>query len=336
MRSALSDDVSMSHVAPRHERRSGEDVAFTLSICSVRASRWLSALASLLLALLPAPASAWWEYGHETTAEIALGLVKPRTRVAIVTLMRRQRVLDTPSCPAGTIEEVSIWADCIKTLGDRFSYVTPWHYQDADICKDFDVSADCGQGACVSVQIARAQRMLADSKLGPHDRLTALALLVHFVGDLNQPLHAATHDSDAGGNGTKGSYGAIARTNLHSIWDGLLADRAISTPPAGPAAILAEVPPAERARVAAGTIDDWAHESWRLAKEQVYGSVLPDPCAVSAKVPVVLDQATIVKLIPVVRLQIARGGLRLARLLDEALDGDHPEVAHPPRRASSS
>ncbi|WP_404713417.1 S1/P1 nuclease [Sphingomonas sp. MMS24-J13] len=287
-------------------------------------------LSLLALLALPSPAFAWWEYGHETVAEIAMKTVKPTTRASILWLLGRQKVLETPTCPARTIEEASVWPDCIKTLGDRFSYAYSWHFQDTDICQPFDLKPWCKDGNCVSSQIARAQRMVADRKLPPRDRLMALAFLVHFVGDLHQPLHAAEHDGDQGGNKVKMSYGALPRTNLHSVWDGLLAERSISTPLSGSAGILAEVPPAERARLASGTIEDWSRDSWEMAKSQVYGSVIPNICTAKPGT-VAMDEATIEKLIPVVRLQVAKGGLRLARLLDEALDGDHPEVAHPPR-----
>ncbi|WP_174274664.1 S1/P1 nuclease [Sphingomonas bacterium] len=294
--------------------------------------RLAASLAILLLMLgLAAPASAWWEYGHQTVASIAMQQVQPRTRASIVWLLRRQAVLETPTCPAHTIEEASIWPDCIKTLGDRFNYAYVWHFQDAEICQPFDLKAACANGNCVSAQIARARRMLADRKLPPRDRLMALAFLVHFVGDLHQPLHGSEHDGDQGGNRVKASYGARTGTNLHSIWDGLLADRAISSPPGGADGILSGITPEDRKAIAAGTIDDWGRESWALAKTQVYGSVEADICKPTPKTPVTMDEATIERLVPVVRLQIARGGLRLARLLDEALDGDHPEVAHPPR-----
>ena len=79
-------------------------------------------LAALALLLFPSPAAAWWEYGHQTTAEVAMKLVKPRTRQSILWLLRQQKVLETPTCPARTLEEASVWPDCIKTLGDRFSY----------------------------------------------------------------------------------------------------------------------------------------------------------------------------------------------------------------------
>jgi hypothetical protein len=294
----------------------------------LRLSALLAALAMLLAA---SPAAAWWEYGHETTAEVAMKLVKPRTRQSILDLLKQQKVLETPTCPARTIEEASVWPDCIKTLGDRFSYAYNWHFQDVEICKPFDLKEPCAGGNCASSQIARAQRMVADRALPARDRLMALAFLVHFVGDLHQPLHGSEHDGDQGGNKVKASYGYMPRTNLHSIWDGLLADRAISTPPAGADGILSEIPPAQRAELAQGTLQDWSRESWEIARTKVYGSVIADPCATPAPAKVEFDQAKIVELIPVLRLQVAKGGIRLARLLDEALDGNHPEVAHPPK-----
>jgi len=288
-------------------------------------------LVAISLLLLPSPAAAWWEYGHETTAEVAMKLVKPRTKQSILWLLKQQRQLETPTCAARTIEEVSVWPDCIKTLGDRFSYAYAWHFQDVDICKQFDLKEPCAGGNCVSAQIARAQRMIADRELPARDRLIALAFLVHFVGDLHQPLHGAEHDGDQGGNKVKASYGAIPRTNLHSIWDGLLADRAISSPPPGAAGLLSGVSPEQRTEIAKGSLADWSRESWELARTQVYGSLIADPCATPAPSKVAMDEAKIEQLIPVLRLQVAKGGIRLARLLDEALDGNHPEIAHPPK-----
>lgn len=290
----------------------------------------LSALvAAFAMILAAAPAAAWWEYGHQTTAEIAIKLVKPRTRQTILWLLRRQSMLETPACPARTIEQASVWPDCIKTLGDRFSYAYAWHFQDVDICKPFDIKAPCAGGNCVSAQIARAQRMVADRKLPPRERLMALAFLVHFVGDLHQPLHGAEHDGDQGGNKAKGNYGVIPRTNLHAIWDGLLADRAISSPPSGADGILSGLSSGRRAEIARGSVEDWSRESWEIARTQVYGTVMADPCAMPASTTISIDEAKIAQLIPVLRLQVAKGGIRLARLLDQAMDGDHPEVAHP-------
>ena len=270
-------------------------------------------VAILAFVLTSSPAAAWWEYGHETTAAIAFAKVKPATRAAINRLLRQSEMLDTPACPARTLEEASVWADCIKqpALRDRFSYAFSWHYQNADVCKPFDLTDACKDGHCVSAQITRNAKLLADRTVPLRERVMALAFLTHFIGDLHMPLHAGDR-SDRGGNDVKAAYGIFAgpRTNLHSVWDGYLAERAISTPPA----LVTEATPA----MAAGTVTDWSRESWQVAKDAAYGVALGDPCgAVPARVE--LDNARISALVPIVRLQIARGGMRLARLLDEAL-----------------
>ena len=69
-------------------------------------------LAALVTAATPA--AAYWEYGHETVARIALDSVRPDTRTKIKALLAQGRLLDTPDCPVATIEQASAWADCIK------------------------------------------------------------------------------------------------------------------------------------------------------------------------------------------------------------------------------
>ena len=288
--------------------------------------RFLLLLAPLLALLLPSPAMAWWEYGHESVATIALHEASPTTRREIARLLAHAPELQTPTCNAGTIEQAAVWPDCIKTLGERFSYASPWHYQDVNICKPFNTKPACKDGACVSVQIQRNWKLLHDRSVPARERLMALAFLVHFMGDLHQPLHAGERD-DKGGNDFKADYGAIRNTNLHSIWDGLLADRAISFPPGGALAILGEVPAADRAAIRQGTVADWGKESWKVAHDFAYGTMLDDPCGPIPATRPVMTEAVVQKLIPVVRSQVAKGGIRLARLLDEALD---PAFAPPP------
>jgi len=291
----------------------------------------LRRLLALLLALAPSPALAWWEYGHETVATIAWLEVNPRTRAEIDRLLRQSRLLDTPTCPARTIEQASIWPDCIKTLGDRFSYASPWHYQNVNICQPFDQASACRDGNCVSAQIERNLRLLADRSLPVRERIFALAFIVHLVGDLHQPMHAGDR-GDLGGNRVQASYGIIAgRTNLHSIWDGYLADRGISQPPGGPRGILSELGPGDIAAIRQGNVTDWARESWQASHDYAYGTLLADPCGPPPAERPVVDEETTRRLIQIVRRQVARGGLRLARVLDEAFAA-HSPWARPPAR----
>ena len=174
-------------------------------------------------------------------------------------------MLETPTCPARTIEAASYWPDCIKTLGERFSYASPWHYQNVDICRPFDLAAPCRDGNCVSAQIDRQLRLLADRRVPARERLMALAFLVHFMGDLHQPMHAGDH-GDLGGNRVRVAMAIIpGRTNLHAVWDGYLADRGISTAarPTRPG-ILSELGAADRAAMRQGDLAAWSREGWEV------------------------------------------------------------------------
>ena len=151
----------------------------------------------------------------------------------------------------------------------------------------------------------------------------ALAFLVHFVGDLHQPMHAGDH-ADLGGNQVPVNYGLIGgRTNLHGIWDGWLAERAITTPPADAVGLLAGRSPAEHERIAGGTVEEWSREMWSKARTLAYDTLFSDPCGAPPATRPTLTEAQVQALIPAVREHVLAGGLRLARLLDDALGPQH-------------
>jgi hypothetical protein len=279
--------------------------------------RFLILLAAMLgFGAAAAPAHAYWDYGHETVAAIAYRNVTPEVRAEIGKLLAQQALLETPTCPAKTIEQASVWADCIKPLGPRFSYAYNWHYQNVDVCQDFTLKGNCPDGNCVSAQIERDVKLLKDKTVPVRERVMALVFLVHFVGDLHMPLHAGDRH-DLGGNRALSTYGAYSapKLNLHSIWDGLLAERAISNQPS----LVRVYTPAERAAIDGGSVEDWSRDSWQVARDTVYAAAYNgQPCG---PVPerATLDEATIEKLVEPARQQVVKGGLRLARLLNEAL-----------------
>ncbi|HNW18260.1 MAG TPA: S1/P1 nuclease, partial [Sphingorhabdus lacus] len=173
----------------------------------------------------------------------------------------------------------------------------------------------CADGNCVSAQIDRNVALLKKRTLPAHIRLEALAFLVHFVGDLHQPLHAGDHE-DRGGNDLKARYGVMPGYNLHSVWDGLLADRALSAAPA----IVRRFSADEKASMAAGTTRDWSMENWAISRDIAYRRAVDgDPCGPKPQGPVTIDEADVTASRAALRLQAERGGIRLARLLEEAL-----------------
>lgn len=279
--------------------------------------RTILTILAALSAILAPPALAWGSMGHRTVGAIALANVKPSTRAAIRDLLRHQRELDTPQCRMGTIEEAATWPDCIKGERWRFAYTSSWHYHDQPVCGTFDLKAHCRDGNCATAQIERNARLLANRKLSPALRLEALSFVVHFVGDIHQPLHVGENE-DMGGNAVKADYGDAPGRNLHSIWDGVLAERAITSarPP-----LVRVYTPQEKAVLATGKLEDWERESWQISRDFLYPMAFGGklPCDVKEPQKVVWSNAAIEQAIPIIDERIERAGLRLAVMLDAAL-----------------
>ena len=276
------------------------------------------AIITALSLVWAAPSLAWWEYGHHTVASVAMANVKPQTAARIRQLLRAEAGLGTPDCRVRSLEDAAYWPDCIKRDNWRWGYTLSWHYQTEPVCKAYDAKANCAGGNCVSAQIERSRRILADRKLPAAQRLEALAFLAHFVGDIHMPLHSGDN-FDQGGNGVEAQYGIAPGRNLHAVWDGLQAERAISSaqPP-----LVRRYAPAERARLSGGDPAVWGQESWELARKiytQAFGF---DPCnTAEAPKSVVWSDAAIEAMIPDAQARVAQGGLRLADMLDAALGG---------------
>lgn len=292
--------------------------------------RRLLAVLAALLAMLPAPAGAWGFYAHRQTGAIAEANVSPQVRAKIRALLAYEKQLGTPECPLKTIEDAAVWADCIRGEGWRWGYTAAWHYRTAPVCEAFNARANCAGGNCVTAQITRAHRVLADESLPPAVRLEALAFMIHFAGDVHMPLHSGDNE-DRGGNDREADYGIKPGLNLHSIWDGPLAERAISDP-ADP--VVRRYTPAERADLAGGTPDDWGRESWEIARSFVYPTAFDTDDLCSAPLPgkTALTQEDIVRGVPIAKRRVQQAGLRIADLLESAFAPGPLAVAEERRR----
>ncbi len=278
--------------------------------------RHLVAALMAVLALMPAPASAWGFYPHQQTARIAEANVTPEVRAKIRVLLAREKDLGTPECPLTTLADAAVWADCVRGEGWRWGYTAAWHYRTAPVCEAFNPRANCSGGNCVTAQIARAHRILADESLPAAVRLEALAFMVHFAGDVHMPLHSGDNE-DRGGNDREADYGIVPGLNLHWIWDGPLAERAISDP-ADP--VVRRYAPAERAELGGGAPDDWGRESWEIARSFVYPTAFDseDVCAAPLPKKTALSQEDIARGVPIAKRRVQQAGVRIADLLTSA------------------
>lgn len=282
-----------------------------------------AALALVVTSLTPSGAAAWGGFGHRTTGDIALANVKPETRAAIDRLMRYEKDLGTPECDLKTLQDATVWADCVRRTRWRWGYTAAWHYRTTPICEDYQPWRNCSGGNCVTGQIERNQRLLADESLPGPIRLEALAFMVHFVGDIHMPLHSGDKD-DRGGNDRTAAYGDVPNMNLHWIWDGALAERAITSTQRP---IARRYSDAERGELGGGEPADWGRESWQTARDFVYATAFDtDPCATELPDETALSQEDIVAAVPIAQKRIRQAGIRMAAMLDQAFEpGALPE-----------
>lgn len=165
---------------------------------------------ALALILFPSlPALAWSGFGHRLVGELAERQLSPEARAQVRELLRDE--------PEPTLAAIAPWADEIRDQ-PAYDWSGPLHYvRINDPHCDYAGARDCVEGRCVVGAIERYARELADPALDRARRVEALKFVVHFVGDVHQPLHSG-HRDDKGGNRFQISLDGEG-TNLHSVWD---------------------------------------------------------------------------------------------------------------------
>jgi hypothetical protein len=210
------------------------------------------------------------------------------------------RLLDGKS-----LADVSTWADEIKS-DSAYRWASPLHYANvAPEADSFDLARDCPANGCVVSAILKYTKVLQDGQASTADKTEALKFLVHFVGDVHQPLHVA-RAHDKGGNDLKVEF-FNNRTNLHGVWDSELIRRT-KKPWSAYATELRQAISSGQFMDWYGVTDPsaWATESYRLAISHAYE--IPKDGQ--------LGQEYFDRCIPVVDQRLSMAGVRLAALLN--------------------
>jgi len=225
----------------------------------------------LLLCSFASQALAWGEQGHETVGEVAERQLRPAARAEVARLLSGE--------PRPTLAGVANWADEVRAAESGSERTSRWHYVNfkAGDC-NYVPPRDCPDGNCVIAAINRNFLALADRRRPDNERRDALKFLVHFVGDVHQPLHASPLD-DRGGNEYQISYRGKG-DNLHGVWDRLILQQGARSPADHAEALGRQPPlPADPTRRSDRPAVDWALESCRLiASAAIYpaGHVIDD------------------------------------------------------------
>ena len=189
---------------------------FAVPNVSAYGSKWSSLQDSFLALSMQSHEHSSPGLGHVTIATIASRLVSPSTEAYFKSLLGNEN--DT------YLSSVATWADSYKyTKAGHFS--SGFHYIDA---KDsppkycgVDFDRDCKSSGCVVTALQNYTSRLLDPSLPPWDRVMAAKFVVHFVGDIHQPLHA--ENVARGGNGIHVKWHGTS-WNLHHVWDSSIAE----------------------------------------------------------------------------------------------------------------
>jgi hypothetical protein len=174
-----------------------------------------------------------------------------------------------------------------------------------------DMARDCPNGNCVIAAIAAMRAKLRDPATAADQRREALMFVIHFVGDMHQPLHSSNH-GDRGGNEVHIVFHGQPG-NLHGLWDGGLLARMGKEDDLF--ARLSAASARRRKKFAKGSVSDWAEQAHKLAQQMVYGR-LPN-AAPDAALAIGADYER--RADAVIELQIERAGARLAAVLNQDL-----------------
>jgi len=154
----------------------------------------------------------------------------------------------------------------------------------------------------------RARRSLNRSR-----RAGRLKFVLHFVGDLHQPLHSSD-DHDRGGNDKRVSAAGFRAGNLHHYWDTEFVDQLGPDAKTIASDLIGHITRDQVMQWRAGDVPDWAQESFRIAKSDAYGQ-LPEP---NARGSFRLSDDYVTEATQDVSLQLSKAGVRLALILNNA------------------
>lgn len=234
----------------------------------------------------------WGKTGHRATAEIASNHLSKKARKAIDEILNGY-----------SLAFVANYADDIKSDPDYRQY-GPWHYVNIAPDSDEYLEEEAYEGGDLVQAIRKCVEVLEDSSADRKEKQFYLKMLVHFMGDLHQPFHVG-HGADKGGNDIQVRWFNDG-SNIHRVWDSEMIDfyqmsyteLAMNTKDLSNTQIKA---------IQNGELLDWVYES-RAKAEKLYAGIESGDK---------LGYSYMYEHMPTVLTQLQKGGLRLAKVLND-------------------
>ena len=276
--------------------------------------------------ILSGAAVAWGNEGHEIVALIAHAYLDPVAKKQVKALLES----DPDTLTEPKIGPAATWADKYreKNIDGARQRTRQWHFVDIELSQPSldhacfghpttppGLPASAGpEKDCIVHKIQEFAAELADPRTDPRERVIALKFLLHLVGDVHQPLHAADNH-DRGGNDKRVSSERLYANTLHHYWDTEFVEELGMNPNRAAADLVRKITDQDRANWARGEPADWALESFQIARDHIYAR-LPTP---NERGNYRLSEADIALGAQDVATQLSKAGVRLAMMLNRAL-----------------
>ena len=255
------------------------------------------------LLIIPLYCFPWGADGHKIAVYIAESYLTPEVREQIKNLLGDD-----------SLTSVATWADEVKKE-PAYKDTRTMHYVNVKQgMEKFDLERDCSDNKCVVSAILKYKEVLLNKDASKKDKVDALKFLIHFVGDIHQPLHVGLA-KDYGGNDIRVEF-MQNFTNLHRLWDsGLI--RQTHKKWQEYAEELKKSISQEKINEWKKDIDPikWANESYKLALSNAYA--IPKNGQ--------LGEEYYNQNIKVVDIQLSKAGIRLAEMLNQIFSKEKVE-----------
>ena len=189
----------------------------------------------------------WGDIGHSAIANVAYRTLSPHTLRAVLLVLlgaeEHQSYSDKEKEDgAAVFEAAATWADAVKH-NSEYIFSGPLHYANPDddepsrcelVGKDGSSFCPYETSPCLLGALKNYTNRLILPSSSAKDAAEAAKFVMHFVGDLHQPLHLSGRQM--GGNtaeaafATSSSPSSTARPrhlNLHAVWDTAVIGRAL-------------------------------------------------------------------------------------------------------------
>jgi hypothetical protein len=233
----------------------------------------------------------WGKTGHRTTGEIAQKYLTKKAERKINELLNGH-----------SLAFVANYADDIKSDSLYDKYYN-WHFVNFPFEATYESHPKSEKGDIIQ-GINKCVNVLKSANSTEEEKVFHLKMLVHFIGDLHQPLHVGMAE-DKGGNDLQVRWFKNG-TNLHRVWDShMIDDYDMSyTELSDNADKLSKY---QLQSIQQGSVLDWMYDSRALCK-QIYADI---------EVGQKLGYRYMYDYTTMVRSQLQKGGIRLAVLLND-------------------